>query len=127
LEPVEVGGSSVGDEGVDLLAACQSMVHGCFIVADDDAFLDDRDKAGRAELVGGGVQARRIELVSEDSTASDDGKVADDELALVVEPRRLHGANLKWATKLVRMQGLEFHLQVRSDNDNTIFVDCPET
>lgn len=96
-----LGGGRIGHNAADLLAALGNGVLGAVTVEDDGVLLGDGDGAGRAEHVGGGLLELDVELLSEDGTVGQDGKIAEDGLAVVTEAGGLDGSNLELTAELV--------------------------
>lgn len=96
-----VRGGGVSHDATDLLAALGNRVLGAITVQDNGVLLGDGDGTGGAEELGSGLLELEVELVSEDGSVGENGKIAKDGLAVVTEAGSLDSSNLKLATELV--------------------------
>lgn len=85
----------------DLLAGRLDDLLGAGAVEEDNDLLSDGDTARSAERVQSRAHELEIELVFEDSAACEDGKVAEDGLAVVVEAGCLDCRDLELAAEPV--------------------------
>lgn len=107
LGPVVVGSGRVVDQSSDLLASRLDEVLVTLAVEDDGVLLGNGNGAGGTEHVGGGLLKLDVELVSEDSTAGEDGNITEDRLSVVTKAGGLDGGDGELTSELVEDDGSE--------------------
>lgn len=113
-----LGGSGVGHDATDLLAALGNGVLAALTVEDNGVLLGDGDGTSGTQHLGGELLELDIELIGEDGTVGQNSQVTQDALAVVTEAGGLDGGDLELTAQLVQnADGESLTLNVLGDDD----------
>lgn len=102
LGAVKLARGIILENSADLLASRTEGILTALAVQEDGIILGDGNATGTAHQRFGGLLHLDTKLFSEDGSASQNGKIAKDVLAVVTEARSFYAGNLKLSTKLVQ-------------------------